>query len=1296
MKDILHKIINRHKLLGAIAFLALCCGSCGRLDNLESDDFNFFGDEKKDMAELRHYSEPGMSPTPLIQFIEDKSSKQSEDYEKHIQKICDYTKLPFNVINVNDFNVTGIEPSTRVLCIVETKKLSQASINKIIDFVGTGGTLFIPFAGDDKRIAFLLGFKADAEFETDVTSKGFHFKIPILPGLKDKNYNVAAEHYGFSKENFSKNVRILATAENHPDYPLITENIIGKGKVIFLNSSMALEKIDRGLLFSGLLNGLEGIPYPVANTSTIFLDDFPSPLYDIKNEPIKSEMNLTVTDFVKNVWWPDMLTVAKKFNISYSAMVCFDYKNKVDPPFTFDQWDNHKVKSDKKMEVLSEWLAKDARKNGHELSLHGYNHVEFFENLWHNKQYIGTALQAVQKKWEISDFGPLPVTYVPPSNIIGKEGIGYLKSGMPSIKYLCSLYLGELDHGANREYDFEPYNKDIFDYPRNTDGFYLDDDKKYSQQSLYLFTGIWNHFVHPDDVYQIDNPLNKSQGNFDLRNAKNLGWRKTNGKKEGMLSEFSDYLGEIKGLFPQIRFLNAGEGAPIVNDWRASKFKHTSDDGRYTVEELNPEKSLSDKQYWFLYSNFENVTKIEAGLRKEAATFSKTPFLEGYLYSVYTAKSKLTLRDLHFKNPGEITAAKNADKKVQEDYKRYTANAYKFNTGGFVEPEVDDSDKKHKMELASLKQKMISETKIDSVTWNKYAKYMSWDDRAGEVWKLLEEHCVKHPLAQNIMYSQELSKIIDYPNDLSREKWLSAQLLVTPNDKDLLNSYVASYYTPENQEKIRNALVNLLKVDTSFDTYLMYIQHLLTYDPPAALEELKDKKPSAEFKSVATDITWLYANDGQYQKAYEWSLLSDEIDFASKMSWLLETKSYKILETEYKKYIVKNPDDYKAKATMSNVYFEMGRFRDSWILANSLPETMEKDELRTMLNKDVLYVESDLQQELLADHSALFLPEVKAQLTKTLRKEKGNSIAFNTAVETNKDNPSAFKNVLSYNFYDKKENIHSISGTYSTMYKVDIKIKDDDNVTHSVGGIQYQFNNPKSSEKLQYWTKARIEYSDFHKFYMQLGVGANLSKAKNYKSAEFKIFPAETGPAYSKQIYRMQMNIYTDYYFLKHFNASLSLEGNYYTASKSNETVKIEASLEGSITTKLIWDDGAEKKSKFLPFLEGSLSQASIGKFYINPALGYPYWMLDERLYGGGGLGWKYGKSDENFTSRVEAAWFADDYSKSFERYTGEVAYQLFDYTEINATFEIYAQSKFYSNALLFGVKYNLKKRYKK
>src|SRR5690606_1209773 len=213
------------------------------------------------------------------------------------------------------------------------------------------------------------------------------------------------------------------------------------------------------------------------------------------------------------------------------------------------------------------------------------------------------------------------------------------------------------------------------------------------------------------------------------------------------------------------------------------------------------------------------------------------------------------------------------------------------------------------------------------------------------------------------------------------EKWMSAQMLVTPNDRDLLNSYVADFYTPENQEKIRQALVNLLKVDTSFDTYIKYLQHLLTYDQPEALKELADKQPTSEFAVVATEVAWLYANEKQFGKAYEWSRLSDEIDFSSQVYWLVELKAYKWLESEYKKYIKQHPEDFRIKAMMAGIYHEQGRFREAWVLADSLPEVPEKDELRRMLNMDVIWVDVALQQDLLDNYPGLFYPEVKDKLT---------------------------------------------------------------------------------------------------------------------------------------------------------------------------------------------------------------------------------------------------------------------------------------------------------------------------
>lgn len=57
--------------------------------------------------------------------------------------------------------------------------------------------------------------------------------------------------------------------ENDEKYPPIIENEVGKGRVIYYNSTYFMIKDDRGLLLSGIIKGLEGIPYPVVNTGVI-------------------------------------------------------------------------------------------------------------------------------------------------------------------------------------------------------------------------------------------------------------------------------------------------------------------------------------------------------------------------------------------------------------------------------------------------------------------------------------------------------------------------------------------------------------------------------------------------------------------------------------------------------------------------------------------------------------------------------------------------------------------------------------------------------------------------------------------------------------------------------------------------------------------------------------------------------------------------------------------------------------------------------------------------------------------
>ncbi|HOD11275.1 MAG TPA: DUF2194 domain-containing protein, partial [Flavobacterium sp.] len=405
----------------------------------------------------------------------------------------------------------------------------------------------------------------------DVASAGYNFKVPMLPGYKDKKFGKDIIFFGLKRNNFKEDLKILASAANNDYYPLITENSVGNGKVIFYNTTNYNEKSDRGLLFAGILKGLEGIPYPIANVNTIHLDDFPSPVYDVMQEPIASELKQSLSEYVHKTFWPDMVKLADEFDIKYVALTTFDYDSNIQPPFLFNQWDSQKAKINNKTEILSNWISKDVLRNGHELGFHGYNHVSLVKEDWKNPEFMRLSLASAEKKWRINGFGKLPTIYVPPSNIIDKTGLQQLTNGMPSIKFMCSVYSGDFKEGGNREFDFDPLEPKLFDFPRTASGFYMKEDANFALNSVYLYTGIWVHFVHPDDIFQIPGEKNMSQGNYSLRNTESLGWYKTKNSDRAMYPLFK---GLIKGMtqrYPQLRFVNGVDGGFLVNDWRASK-----------------------------------------------------------------------------------------------------------------------------------------------------------------------------------------------------------------------------------------------------------------------------------------------------------------------------------------------------------------------------------------------------------------------------------------------------------------------------------------------------------------------------------------------------------------------------------------------------------------------------------------------------------------------------------------------------------------------------------------------------
>jgi len=279
----------------------------------------------------------------LVWVVYDITDRNSEDIAGNILKSFEYTKIPSRTVEISRQKTLGVIPnSVRAICITiqDSLRVPDEDISGLVRYVAGGGKVILTSQIWDKRMYFLEGLLKYIPDYGSIKANNWHFMTDVLAQMKGKIivFDDIGSHLGFGRSAFEKDVTVLATAADRDDYPILIKNTIGLGSVYLYNTSILNDRIYRGLLFSTILQCLEGIPYPVANISSIHLDDFPMPLYYAMIYPIDVEYKMTHADWVTKVWWPDMLALADTFDLKYTAFPAFNYNRRTVPPFDFKRW----------------------------------------------------------------------------------------------------------------------------------------------------------------------------------------------------------------------------------------------------------------------------------------------------------------------------------------------------------------------------------------------------------------------------------------------------------------------------------------------------------------------------------------------------------------------------------------------------------------------------------------------------------------------------------------------------------------------------------------------------------------------------------------------------------------------------------------------------------------------------------------------------------------------------------------------------------------------------------------------
>ncbi len=522
-------------ILGALVFLA----ATGRLECVPLPSYAVFPQQK-------------------VLVVHDSSDPGGESAYREISAALHYAKISMESVDLAE--TSSLPDLTSYSCLVlsteKIYKLDRSQAERIRRFVQEGGGLAVLYRGWNPYLADLFGFP-EGKIPPFSKAHGVEFKCDFQPGIKDEKLGLLTlspedEPLISCFDIRPKEAEVIAASSE--GIPLIWLRRCGKGRVLYWNADWLAYKRARGLIPQSILCAQGAGGMTIANVGVFYIDDFPCypPLGWL--EPVKSEYGLSGVDFYYKHWYPDIVKLGRKYGIKYSFFVVFNYNAKTEPPFNFEQWKYAKIRLNGQDVPFTIYMAHQIAQH-YELGLHGYNHVSLTLKNWKSEDQMVKALRAAREQWIEDGLGDLPLSYVPPHNIYDEHGIKALREAFPSIKVIGGIYLGKFEEGGNREFGPDPWDEEIFDIPRLTEGYFLTPQNRLLLIGGLNMLGVFSHFIHPDDVY--DNPVNyPEKARWSWRNPETLPWRgDLNGRKNGLYYHLDELLDFVSRNYPWLRYM---------------------------------------------------------------------------------------------------------------------------------------------------------------------------------------------------------------------------------------------------------------------------------------------------------------------------------------------------------------------------------------------------------------------------------------------------------------------------------------------------------------------------------------------------------------------------------------------------------------------------------------------------------------------------------------------------------------------------------------------------------------------
>ena len=552
-----------------------------------------------------------------ILILSSQDSDSNKDLYRNISTAFKNLKLNFTNVDSGSYEIgDALQKLERDdLLVIATDDLSTVvSQPKIFQFVAEGGKVFFPVLGTGggalQNIAGVRNIKGQ------VIVSGFNSVINLFPGLETLDAGLMAARSGSCLVELDKNVELLVTAEDKS--PIAWRFSYGKGRVLVFNSNLLNDARFCGVMmqFTSLLN--DYFLTTISNAKVVFIDDFPALVPSGSEYVITSNYDgMSYDEFYREIWWPQIKALAEKYKLKYTCLVLANYENSVEMPPS--------IITDK-MKGLIGYYGKDILKSGHELGIHGYNHASLLMSdyavalktinysPWKSIQDMETSLRSLKKTLD-ETLGKIDYfTYVPPMNMMSKDGKKALLNVFPGIRCIASLggeslfvdYSPKSDGELCQQIGPDPDFPEIYDLPRFSFGEVYKNDEMWTAYNYIAYCGLFSHFFHPDDL-------------MDPERSENKDWKQLRDSLEKIV-------GSVTEKFPFLRGMTAKEF--VEERLRTDKIKvYSHKDGNViTVEYVNGDGPL---YHYLRLNNGSKIKEIKNGNYKPIGAVGGLYMVEG-------------------------------------------------------------------------------------------------------------------------------------------------------------------------------------------------------------------------------------------------------------------------------------------------------------------------------------------------------------------------------------------------------------------------------------------------------------------------------------------------------------------------------------------------------------------------------------------------------------------------------------------------------------------------------------------